>query len=110
MANPEAVSRMAQAGPEPMPPAPPSGPPTPAPDSGGGGLETLVQDLDKVGKFLQSKGPAAQKAMAAFQALLQELGQIGGEDAPEGAMNGESSPAGPPGAVHESRKPGVQVL
>jgi hypothetical protein len=72
-----------------------------------GGLDSLMQTLQGVGEFLQSQGPQAKQAMGHFQALLQSMAQMG-QGAPEmGSDMGE--PEGPR-RIHESQKPGVQVL
>lgn len=121
MANPEAVNRMAQAGPKPMggmgggmsddmgdaPPAAPAGPKD--------GLDGMVESLKGVGSFLQAQGPGAQEAMGHFQALLQSMSKLGGGAAPEAPGQPAGAPAAPAepkgnGRMRMDQLPGTQVL
>lgn len=115
MANPEAVMRAAQAGPKPpmggMPDAPPAGAPPGAPPAGpkppeAGGMDSMVSNLEGVGKFLQAQGPKAQEAMGHFQALLQSMASLG----EEGGQPPSPEEPKESGRMDMNRLPGTQVL
>lgn len=111
MASPEAVMRAAQMKPpmggmgggEPpaMEPKPPAAEPQ-APQAGAG-LDQMVETLQGVGQFLQSQGPAGQKAMTHFTALLQEMASLGGGQQPQAPEEGSRR-------IPADQFPGVQVL
>ncbi len=121
MANPEAVNRMAQAGPKPMGGMPPDmdGAAEPQAAPGGApkeGLDGMVDALKGVGSFLQAQGPAAQEAMGHFQALLQSMSKLGGgaapgspQEQPPGAPAAPAEPKGN-GRMRMDQLPGTQVL
>lgn len=121
MANPEAVNRMAQAGPKPPMGMPDDMDAPAAPEGPKDGLDGMVESLKGVGSFLQSQGPGAQEAMGHFQALLQSMAKMGGGESaggPPGAPAG-GPPGAPPthpaapqgnGRMRMDQLPGTQVL